>query len=457
MFSVRSILPVLLACCLAACSVEQRIGDARRELMSEYNAIPDWEKLPQKQLSWEKALHLLETGNLDLQRCRNNIREAERQCERIFTDFIPIVDLGHYYSSALIKSDTSSPSYGSFDVNVIFNIPSLMRLPVDHYTRSLELYKARQDMALKKRELVAKLWQQFRSDDIAHRTIRTEEADAKWRESNQQIRRREQELQQREREQNLCALLNDYSARWSPVPGTMPRLQWSDYREKADTPDELTQITMALTLEVARLQKLGVAVRYLPDFNVNFFSPSLFSSTGGSTGGFMSGDTDVRVNLNTYLQLDTRLEIWSEWARAKENYHLVQQELTHNMHEYRNKMKLLLDSWKTYDDWLLSTQAYVRFRQTQGGLTPDELSSLYEEDLALQQEMLDQESKNVERECALIQEYGLPADNSTPASVFNYPNRMNHTIVEQGPRGCGGPDSTFKKTSNPQLNSYLTS
>lgn len=415
MFRPCSILTILLACCIAACSVEQRVTGARGELMEQYRKLPEWEAMPQKPLSWAKAVHLLEKNNLDLQRCRNSVKEAERQRDRVYTDFIPMVDIGHYYTSTLIKSDTSAPSYGSFDVNVLFSIPSLMRLPVDHYTRSLELFKAQQDLRLKKRELAARLWQQFREADIAQRKIRTDDASPEVREGDRQLRRRERELQQRDREQKLCALLNDYSARWTPEPSTLPRLQWSDYRKKADTPDELTQITMALTLEVARLQKLGVAVRYLPDFHVNFFSPSLFSSSGGSTGGFMSGDTDVRINLNTYLQLDTRLEIWSEWARAKENYHLVQQELTHNMHEYRNKMKLLLDSWKTYDDWRLSTQDYIRFRRTQGGCTPEELSKLYAEDLELQKEILDQESKNVERECALIQEYGLPgADTPLP-------------------------------------------
>ena len=396
--------------CLTACSVEQRISDARSILMEDYQKIPDWDTLPRKQLRWEKALELLE-NNVEIQRSQSAINEARRQRNRVYTDFIPLVDIGHYYSGALIKGDSPSPSYESFDVNIIFSLPSLMHLPVDHYTRSLALYKTEQDALRKRRELVAKLWQYFREDDIARRKIRTDNASPAAMESDREHHRREQELQQREREQKLCALLNDYSTRWQPVVHSLPRIQWHDFRKKANTPDELTQISMALSLEAARLQKLGVAVRYLPDFHVNFYSPSLFSTTGGASGGFMSGDTDVRINLNTYLQLDTRLETWSAWATAKENYHLVQQELSHNMHEYRNKMKLLLDSWKTYDDWRISTQDYIRFRRSQSFCTPEELSKLYAEDLELQKELLDQEGRNVERECALIQEYGLPDNN----------------------------------------------
>ena len=98
----------------------------------------------------------------------------------------------------------------------------------------------------------------------------------------------------------------------------MPKVSWRDYREKAKVPDALTQTQMALALETARLQKLGVVVRYMPTARMNFYSLSLFSVSGGTTEGFLSGETDVRMNLNTYFQLDTRMEIWSECALIQE-------------------------------------------------------------------------------------------------------------------------------------------
>ena len=156
------------------------------------------------------------------------------------------------------------------------------------------------------------------------------------------------------------------------------------------------------------MTKLGVGLQYLPNVHLNFYSPTLFSVTGGSTEGFMNGAEDVRVNLNIYTQLDTRLDIWSQWAEAKENYKLVEQELTQQMYEYRNKMELLLDSWKTYDDWMRSTQAYIAFRRSQGVCDAKSVQEIHQEDLALQKDLLDQAKKNLERECALIQEYGIP-------------------------------------------------
>lgn len=412
---------VILLFCAGSCTVNQRITSAQDKLLEQYRQIPNWDQLPRKALSWRQAVGMLEQ-NIEMQKARASIKEATRQLNRVYTDFIPFVDIGHFYSGALIKGDSPSPNYGTFDVNVIFSLPSLMRLPVDYYTRSLQLYRVQQETKRKHRELIAKLWQLYRNNDLAIKRIQNEDAVHDAQPGKLILKQRERDLQQREREQQLCALLNDYSARWQPVTSSMPDIQWQDYKKLTQTPDELTQIAMALALESARLQKLGVGMRYLPDFHINFYSPSLFSMTGGSSGGFMSGDTDVRVNLNAYLQIDTRLEIWSDWAQAKENYHLVEEELTQNMHEYRNKMHMLLDSWYAYDEWKSSTQDYIRFRQSQSFYTPEELSKLYAEELQIQTELLEQESKNIERECALIQEYGLPGYESPP---YNLPQNNN--------------------------------
>ncbi len=408
MKKISAIIWLTAAVLLSACSVTEQVGDAQAELMESYRQMPDWESLPVRSLSWERAVALLEAQNLEMQRARQSVKEAQNRRDRVYRQFIPLVDIGYYFNTALMKSEGRSYSnYSNFDVNIIFSLPDLMRLPVDHYTRSLALFKAEKDLEQKRRELTAKLWQMFRENGLEQRRRGTEDAATESRLADKELKERERSLQNREKTQQLCALLNDYTARWQPNAATMPQVSWSQYREKARVPDALTQIQMALTLEAAHLQKLGVAVRYLPTARVNFYSPSLFSVSGGSTEGFLSGETDVRMNLNTYLQLDTRMEIWSEWAMAKENYHLVQQELTQRMHEYRNKMQLMLESWKAYDDWKRSTEEYLAFRRRQGVCEAAGIKALYDEDLALQKEMQKQEAKNIERECALIQEYGL--------------------------------------------------
>lgn len=393
------------------CSLSKRMDSARQDLMNEYQAMPEWNTLPQKRISWQQAVAMLE-HNVEMQQARLRINKTRRECERVYRDLIPLLDLGYYYNSALLKSADNYSTNSSFNVNTIFSIPALTQLPMDHYCRALEHFKAEKELELKRRELLAKLWQYFNEGLLEQQLRAMEEATPANQAADLQLRNRERELRERERSQKICQLLNNYSARWILMPETAPKINWQQYRKLAKVPDELTQTQMALTLEAARLSKLGVGLQYLPNVHLNFYSPALFSVTGGTTEGFLNGADDVRINLNIYSQIDTRLDIWSQWAEAEENHKLVEQELTQQMYEYRNKMELLLDSWKTYDDWMHSTQAYIAFRRSQGACDAQSVQEIHQEDLALQKELLDQAKKNLERECALIQEYGIPGYNN---------------------------------------------
>lgn len=393
------------------CSLSKRMDSARQDLMKEYQAMPEWNTLPQKRISWQQAVAMLE-NNVEMQQARLRINKTRRECERVYRDLIPLLDLGYYYNSALLKSADNYNTNSSFNVNTIFSIPALTQLPMDHYCRALEHFKAEKELELKRRELLAKLWQYFNEGLLEEQLRAMEEATPANQAADLQLRNRERELRERERSQKISQLLNNYSARWILMPETAPKINWQQYRKLAKVPDELTQTQMALTLEAARLSKLGVGLQYLPNVHLNFYSPALFSVTGGTTEGFLNGADDVRINLNIYSQIDTRLDIWSQWAEAEENHKLVEQELTQQMYEYRNKMELLLDSWKTYDDWMHSTQAYIAFRRSQGACDAQSVQEIHQEDLALQKELLDQAKKNLERECALIQEYGIPGYNN---------------------------------------------
>lgn len=392
---------------LSSCSVEQRIENARTDIMKKYQALPDYKKLRYKKLSWHQALSMLEKNNLELKKARLEVKDAAAQVSKVYNEFIPLIDIGHYYNTALIKSENGMPSYSNFNINIIFNLPALTRLPVEQYTRQLTLFAAEKNLELKRRSLIAKLWEIYRKSDIQKREYDVEDAAFASKMVDPKLKQKEREIETREISTQLCSLLNDYNALWQPVPDTLPEQNWQMYHKKSGAPDELTQTMMALMLESSRLQKLGIALRYAPDVHVDFYSPSLFSMSGGSVSGFMNHDNDVRINLNTYLQIDTRLNIWADWAISKENHKIVQEEISHQMHDYRNKMNLLIDSWKTYENWKQSTTKYITFREQQGVMDAESIQELYKEKLKLQNELLEQERDNIERECALIQEYGL--------------------------------------------------
>ena len=403
-----SALILILSLLLSSCSVEQRINDARQDILEQYNGITDWEALPRRVISWQQALAMIDK-NLEMRKADKAIADAQLDCDKVYRDFIPMVNLGYYFYAAILKSESSYTPENRFNLNIVYGLPSLTRLPVDRYTRSLALFKAEKDRELKRRELVAQLWQLHHEADIVQCKQVAEEAGTDYRHADLQLKQRERAIARREHDQKLCKLLNNYDARWQILPESIPAVSWKTFRNRAQLPDELTQTMLALKLETARLQKLGVGMRYLPQVSINFYSPSLFTSSGGTTDGFFSGRHDVRMNLNLYLQLDTRMNVWSDWAKAKTNYELAEQEITDALREYGSKMQLILESWEAYDEWLTSTREYIRFRKAQGACNPDDMKALYEEGLSLEREMLEQKLKNLERECALIQEYGIPA------------------------------------------------
>lgn len=67
-------------------------------------------------------------------------------------------------------------------------------------------------------------------------------------------------------------------------------------------------------------------------------------------------------------------------------------------------------SWKEYGDWRHAMEEYVAFRRAQGATDPESARKMHAEAVSMQKSILDQDRKNLDRECALIQEYGLLRD-----------------------------------------------
>ncbi|MBQ3240332.1 MAG: hypothetical protein IJB00_04015 [Akkermansia sp.] len=120
---------------------------------------------------------------------------------------------------------------------------------------------------------------------------------------------------------------------------------------------------------------------------------------------------DVRLDMNSYFSLDTRLTTWDEHQTARAQHELLVQQLKQKMYEHREKIALLMRSWKEYGDWRRAMEEYVAFRRVQGATDPESARKMHAEAVNMQKSILDQDRKNLDRECALIQEYGLPRDN----------------------------------------------
>ena len=399
------LLPALLGC---GCSVDRMLKDTREELVQTYDKLPAYESLPARTLGWREAWAMVEKNNLELKQAEQSVEDAKKNQNRVFRNLIPQVNLGYYYSMALFgEDDGMSGRSGEFDINIIFSLPELINLPIEYYTAALATYKAEQNLEQKRRELMARLYQYYREEEIQRATEQAD--DDLWQEdaeTNRQTVQKQRELQRRERWHKVCAFLNNYEARWLLHPGGIPRITPEDYREKMKRPGDVSVTLAAMELEASRLRKLGIALDYWPSLHMNFYSPTLFNMSGGNMGGFMNMD-DVRLDMNSYFSLDTRLTTWDEYQDAKKQHELLVQQLKQKMYEHREKIALLMRSWKEYGDWRRAMEEYVAFRRAQGVTDPESARKMHAEAVSMQKSILEQDRKNLDRECALIQEYGL--------------------------------------------------
>lgn len=406
-----------LQCCLlllliflsSSCSVDKMLDETRAELTQDYDKLPTFESLPTRVLSWQQAWALVEKNNLDMQQAVQSVEDAKEKQNSVFRNLIPQVNMGYYYSMALFGNDEgNSVPDGRFDINIIFSIPELINLPIEHYTAALTTFKAEQNLEQKRRELISRLYKLFREEEIQ---IDSDGADDDlWQddpETNAHNIRKQRELQQRERWLQICSFLNNYEARWKLHPDSIPRVSPEDYKKKMKHPGDVSVTLAAMELEASRLRKLGIALDYWPSLHVSFYSPTLFNMSGGNMGGFMKAD-DVRLDMNSYFSLDTRLTTWNEYQNAKVQHELLVQQLRQRMYEHREKIALLMRSWKEYGDWKQAMEEYINFRRVQGATDPESARKMHTEAVSMRKNILDQDRKNLERECALIQEYGLP-------------------------------------------------
>lgn len=389
---------------LTSCSLDAYLQQRQDKLVEQYRAIPDYEQLPIRTISWQQAVQLSLAGNLEYRKACENLEQAQRETDRVWRSFIPSVDIGYYYSRALFRSDGGYyRGGGDFNTNVMFMLPELTRLPVEHYGKLLAVRKAQIDLIVKQREIEAKLYQFFREREISERpkAQNTEQGGT-------ELARKAEAQTTREQWNKLCTLLNDDSARWQLLPTDLPRVTPESYGNKIELPSPESQQLLAMELEVARLRKLGVIIEYWPRIHTNFYSPSLFSSSGGDLSGFMQGAKDTRVSLNVHFSLDMVGDRANSYREAENAHRAALAQARQKMREYKEKATLLLRSWQQYREWRQAMESYIAFRRSQGASHPDELRARHEESQSILTELREQELKNLERECALIQEYGLP-------------------------------------------------
>lgn len=399
----RLLLPLLL-CLLPSCSLSRHLERTGADIERQFAESKIWDELPQRTISWQQALSIMRRNNAELIAARNAEAKAQRDTLSVYTDLIPQVSYYGYANKTLRElSQTWSGDELEQNLNVNFSIPTLTQVPYRVYANRARAFAAVKRCEGTERELISKLYLSVRKAELAARQ--------KALEAQQPTPAAEPPTQEEDAaaQADLAKLLGDYSARWRILPESMPHISLRDYEDKLGKLDPLIVCQFALKLEQARLAQYGVALQYLPTINTSIYSPSLFSSTGGTYSGTFLSSEDTRLNLSLSYTLDTRLTQWDQYCDSRDKYKATQKEVQADILAHRNNLHRLRRSLADYQTW----RNYMSKRADYLRSVPAETGAAFlerqKELQSMQQELLTQETALLESEAALVLEYGMPA------------------------------------------------
>lgn len=406
---MKRLFPVIaLSALLPACSLHQRLDRVSADIERLYAQTRLWEQLPQRTISWQQAIAMMRRQNAQLLAARDRIEHEHRNELSVYTNLIPGVSYYSYFNKSLRGlTQTLSADDLQSSVNVNFYLPTLTNVPYKVYASKATAFAAVKAYEGRERELISKLYAAVRKHELNQRRQAHEKKSAATEQHSPGIPDFSEENSNLEYWKEISELLGDTSARWNILPSGIPAFRWSNYRKKMDKLSELVVCQHALKLEQARLSQYGVAMDYLPTINTGLYSPSLFSSTGGTYSGTFLDMDDTTLNLSFSYKLDTRLDNWNEYKDNKARYEQVKREVVNSLMEHKQKMHLLQRSLNEYYTW----RSFMNKRMNYLKSTPADSSSDFLEHAQelhrMQSELLSQEEKVIESEAALVLEYGI--------------------------------------------------
>ena len=398
---------LLLPVCLfglQSCSLQERLDSVSADINQRYADVKTWEQLPIRTISWNQAVAMMKRNNIAYIQVQNTIERAEREEMGVYTDLIPGVSFYSYFTRSLgdMTRQVNGNDFAS-SVNITFYLPTLTQVPYRVYASQASTYAAHMALKGKERELIASLYTLQRKQQLSRRQAELDKQEPDATPDYQPKKKEDLAAQWMEQ----ATLLGDFSARWQILPSSVPQFRWSDYRPKTGKLDELVVCKFAMELEQARMQQYSIALNYLPSINLNLYSPSLFSSTGGTYSGTFLDKDDTKLNMGVYYALDTELHSWYSYRNSKESYELKQRETTARLIDLKQKLLTLRSSLDEYYAWRGFMNKRIEHLRTAPASNAAEFLENESTLRSMQQELIRQETSVIESEAALILQYGL--------------------------------------------------
>lgn len=395
---------------LSGCSMEKMVQERVDQMAADLAQQPELHELPKKVVSWDEAVEYALEHNLDLQRARLSVKDAEKQVSRIFKDMIPSVNLDALLTQDISNLTSVTGDDIGFHTNILFNLPSLTRIPITYYTAKATVFRAKKTLEMKEREIVSRLYKNVWMMKLGRLQYGIAKQEAEIKERNDgtvSTADKDWEAKKEGITTELIALMGNPDVYWIIDEKTIPTLSWKRYQEASRQLDNLVLTMMAMEVEASRLNIWGIRAQYFPEFNVNFYSPSLFTSTGGTYGGFFADSGDMYVNMSLSWKLDTTMSIYDRLVSAKDSHKILEKEVRVQALDRRDKVSKLMKSMNDFSNWVSYIKKRANYVNSILPLSTDEYRSNQQEVRQMYKELYSNQEKNLETEAALIMEYGL--------------------------------------------------
>lgn len=329
---------------MAGC-VDPRSGVAKQEeqIADQFSReLLRIDSLQDEKISWNEALKLMSSNNIDLISTKDQVTTAEEALTQIYRDLIPGASISAGVNAAVTDLANLSGDDFAFNVFSFINIPGIIAHHIRYYASTLELMRARWAYELKLRELTIALHEQFLQYQLLEERTKNLSLSSRFQpppsilgglDATPEGLQKEElaltlERQSRGMQASISRLLGSTRSRWILEAETVPEWDYIKNPLPIENPKQfgtLYRQLQALQLEGQRLSKLGVKLRYWPDIFISVSTPPVYSVRDGEVDSIEFDRTFV--SLNTTAQLDTRLSIWTQLKQVERRIELDRRRL----------------------------------------------------------------------------------------------------------------------------------
>jgi hypothetical protein len=324
---LRTALSFAAACCLCAIvgcrGPERKVQGHMDELRGLWETnLAHQSNLPERVVDWHEAMGIMLAKNLKLRQMRNDLTNAQASVRQVFKDFIPTLSMQAGVTKFFTEIPNISPDDVYMNASSILSVPGVVNFRARLYAAQLVELRARAAKELAEREQIIELYRLFHTaQEFADRVAQlqtqraTAEAMVQVDPFTGQLMLTETETlelanarEARALQDRIGEALGSREYHWLLAPDGLPNVRYDETPLPLTDTNRVAQLQMrllAVELEAARAQLLGMKLRYWPELNINISGPPVYSRSAGGNETFWDAER-LQANASVFWTLDTR-------------------------------------------------------------------------------------------------------------------------------------------------------